>query len=181
MIVAKGNIVARKCGNKWNRIGGKGARPGASRPALALLLLPRYDDDTVRVCTMMTLRVLLVSCVVGSAAMAASNSSTVTFNKDVLPILQKNCQSCHRPGEIAPMSLLTYADARPWAKAIKVAVATKKMPPWFAEPGSVRFSNDRTLSATDVSTLSAWADSGAIEGDAKDRPSPVTFQDGWNI
>jgi len=130
---------------------------------------------------MMTLWVSLVSCVVGSAAMAASNSSTVTFNKDVLPILQKNCQSCHRPGEIAPMSLLTYADARPWAKAIKVAVATKKMPPWFAEPGSVRFSNDRTLSATDVNTLSAWADSGAIEGDAKDRPSPVTFQDGWNI
>ena len=130
---------------------------------------------------MITLQVLLVSCVVGSAAMAASNSSTVTFNKDVLPILQKNCQSCHRPGEIAPMSLLTYTDARPWAKAIKVAVATKKMPPWFAEPVSVRFANDRKLSAADVNTLSAWADSGAIEGDAKDKPAPVTFQDGWNI
>src|SRR5215470_7366419 len=115
---------------------------------------------------MSTLRLFLAVCLAGAAAMAATNATSVTFNKDVLPILQKNCQSCHRPGEIAPMSLLTYADARPWAKAIKVAVATKKMPPWFAEPGSVRFSNDRTLSATDVNTLSAWADSGAIEGDA---------------
>ena len=63
----------------------------------------------------------------------ATEQSTVTFTKDVLPILQENCQSCHRPGQIAPMSLLTYKDARPWAKAIKTAVATRKMPPWFAD------------------------------------------------
>ena len=68
------------------------------------------------------------------AALAAPNAP-VTFNKDVLPILQKNCQGCHRPGELAPMSLLTYSDARPWAKAMKEAVLTKKMPPWFAEKG----------------------------------------------
>src|SRR5262245_35545329 len=73
-------------------------------------------------------------------AMAVSMQTTpekaaqVTFNKDVLPILQKNCQSCHRPGQIAPMSFLTYQDARPWAKAMKAAVVTKKMPPWFADP-----------------------------------------------
>jgi hypothetical protein len=112
---------------------------------------------------------------------AADSSSAVTFNKDVLPILQKNCQGCHRPGEVAPMSFLTYSDARPWAKAMKKAVVTKKMPPWFADPKYGHFTNDRTLSSKDADTLTAWADNGAPEGDAKDRPAPVTFQDGWNI
>ena len=74
----------------------------------------------------------IAGCFLGVAALAASNN--VTFNKDVLPILQKNCQECHRPGEVAPMSLLTYNEARPWAKAIKAAVVTQKMPPWFADP-----------------------------------------------
>ena len=107
----------------------------------------------------------------------------MTFNKDVLPILQKkNCQGCHRPGEVAPMSLLTYQDgARPWAKSIKTAVVSQKMPPWFADPEFGHFSNDRRLSPTDVSTLVSWVDGGALEGDAKDRPAPLTIQDGWNI
>jgi hypothetical protein len=114
--------------------------------------------------------------------MAAPNTGTpVTFNKDVLPILQKNCQTCHRPGEIAPMSFLSYNEARPWAKAMKVAVATKKMPPWFADPQYGHFANDRTLSAADTNTLAAWADNGAPEGDAKDKPAAVTFPEGWNI
>ncbi len=86
-------------------------------------------------------KVLLVGLIAGMTAAAAT---PVTFNKDVLPVLQKNCQGCHRPGEMAPMSLLTYNDARPWAKAMKQAVATKKMPPWFAEKG--HFANDRSLS-----------------------------------
>lgn len=130
---------------------------------------------------MTTVRIALLGCLAGIAANAASTSSVPTFNRDVLPILQKNCQGCHRPGEIAPMSLLTYTEARPWAKAIKVAVVTKKMPPWFADPGYAHFANDRTLSATDVNTLVAWAENGAPEGDAKDKPAPITFQDGWNI
>jgi hypothetical protein len=113
----------------------------------------------------------------GMAAMAAASSPT--FTKDVLPILQKNCQGCHRPGEVAPMSLLTYQDARPWAKAMKVAVASKKMPPWFAEAG--HFANDRRLSPADIDTLVAWANNGAPEGDAKDAPPPLTFPDGWQI
>src|SRR5262245_13953820 len=110
-----------------------------------------------------------------------SKPGDVTFNKDVLPILQKNCQSCHRPGEIAPMSFLTYKDTRPWAKAMKEAVVTRKMPPWFADPAYGHFGNDRRLSDSAVKTLSAWADGGAVEGDPKDKPAPVTFQDGWNI
>jgi hypothetical protein len=115
------------------------------------------------------------------AAGTAIAAPTVTFNKDVLPVLQKNCQTCHRPGEIAPFSLLTYQEARPWAKAIKAAVLSQKMPPWFADPKVGHFANDKTLSAVDVKTLSAWADSGAIEGDKKDAPPPISFQDGWNI
>ncbi len=124
---------------------------------------------------MITVRVSISGFLLGIAAMAAP----VTFNKDVLPILQKNCQACHRPGELAPMSFLTYSEARPWAKAMKQAVVTKKMPPWFAEKG--HFANDRTLSADEINTLVSWADGGAPEGDAKDKPAPLTFQDGWNI
>ncbi|MBV8847803.1 MAG: cytochrome c, partial [Bryobacterales bacterium] len=107
-------------------------------------------------------------CVFLIAAVAAMAAPEVTFNRDVLPILQKNCQSCHRPGEIGPISLLTYSEARPWAKAIKAAVLTKKMPPWFADPRYGHFANDRSLSAHDVETLSAWADVGAPEGNPKD-------------
>src|SRR5258705_8686698 len=84
-----------------------------------------------------------------------------TFTKDVAPILQKNCQICHRPGEAAPFSLLTYEQARPWAKAIKSAVLQKKMPPWFADPKVGKFANDRTLSQSDINTLVGWVDAGA--------------------
>ncbi len=112
---------------------------------------------------------------------ATPSTTPVTFNKEVLPILQKNCQTCHRPGEVAPMALLTYEQTRPWAKAIKTAVVTKKMPPWFADPRYGHFSNERKLTAEEIHTLVAWADQGAMEGDAKDRPAPVEFVDGWNI
>jgi hypothetical protein len=129
---------------------------------------------------MSKLQMVLSGCLTGIAALAASPAA-VTFNKDVLPILQKNCQSCHRPGEVAPMSLLSYQEARPWAKAIKSAVVTRKMPPWFADPNYRHFANDRTLSPPDIDTLVAWADNGALEGDVKDKPASLTFQDGWNI
>jgi hypothetical protein len=79
------------------------------------------------------MRMVLVGLALGTAVLAA-DSSSVTFSKDVLPILQKNCQSCHRPGQVAPMSLISYKDTRPWAKAIKAAVILKKMPLWFADP-----------------------------------------------
>ena len=109
--------------------------------------------------------VSLAVCLAATAAMAATTG--VTFNKDVLPVLQKNCQECHRPGEVAPMSLLTYADARPWAKALKAAVVTQTMPPWFADPKYGHFANDRRLSPEEIAIISAWADNGAPEGDAK--------------
>src|ERR1700758_3598754 len=103
-----------------------------------------------------TMRFVLAGLLAGVAALAADVSSapaSVTFHKDVLPILQKNCQSCHRPGQIAPMSFLEFASVRPWAKAIKAAVITHKMPPWFADPKYGHFSNDRTLKQGDIDTL----------------------------
>lgn len=103
----------------------------------------------------------------------------VTFHKTVEPILQERCQGCHRPGEAAPMSFLTYKDVRPWAKAIKEAVLLRKMPPWFADPAHGNFSNDRRLSKDEIDALAAWADTGAKEGDAHDAPPPRTFAEGW--
>src|SRR5262245_53787966 len=98
---------------------------------------------------------------VSMRATVPQSGGQVTFNKDVLPVLQKNCQSCHRPGQIAPMSFLTYKDARPWAKAMKTAVVTRKMPPWFADPQFNHFANDRSLAPNDIETITKWADGGA--------------------
>jgi hypothetical protein len=129
------------------------------------------------------MRIVVAVLSMSMAAIAADNASTsVTFNKDVLPVLQNNCQSCHRPNQIAPMSFLTYQDVRPWAQAIKSAVLTKKMPPWFADPRYGHFSNERKLSETEIKTLVRWADTGATEGDAKSKPALKEFPaDGWNV
>jgi hypothetical protein len=134
------------------------------------------------------LRFILAVSLAAVAAVAADGLSStislesVAFNKDVLPILQKNCQSCHRPGQIAPMSFLDYQNARPWAAAMKAAVVSRKMPPWFADPRYGHFSNDRALKQTEIDTIVAWADGGAKEGDPKDAPAPVAWPaDGWQI
>jgi mono/diheme cytochrome c family protein len=115
------------------------------------------------------------------AATVQAAQPAPTFYKDVLPILQKNCQSCHRPGEAAPMSLLTYEEARPWAAALRTAVLTKRMPPWNADPAYGHFRNDKSLSAKDVQTISDWATAKAPSGDPQDAPPPLHFVDGWNI
>lgn len=104
-----------------------------------------------------------------------------TFYRDVLPILQNRCQSCHRPGQIAPMPFMTYAQTRPWAAAIQEVVKTRKMPPWFADPHFGRFSNDPSLNLPEVEALSAWADAGAPAGNPKDSPPPRHWAGGWNI
>ena len=112
---------------------------------------------------------------------SAAEPVAPTFNKDVLPILQKNCQGCHRPGAIAPMSFMTFAETRPYARAITKAVAARTMPPWFADPTVGHFENAKVLTHAEIATLTAWAEKGASEGDAKDRPAPVVFSDGWTI
>src|SRR5947209_17805047 len=108
-----------------------------------------------------------------TALTATGAPPKVTFNKDVLPIMQQKCQECHRPGEVAPMSFMTYAGTRPWAKAIKESVISRKMPPWFADPEfNGHFTNERRLTPEQVNTLTSWVESGAPEGNAKDKPAP---------
>jgi Copper type II ascorbate-dependent monooxygenase, C-terminal domain len=114
-------------------------------------------------------------------AARTSAIATPTFSRDVAPILFKNCVSCHRPGDIAPMSLLTYETARPWAKAIREQVAVGNMPPWHATQPHGTFSNDRRLSEKDKDTLIRWADGGAPKGDPKELPPVPKFADGWDI
>lgn len=106
---------------------------------------------------------------------------TPTFSRDVAPILFKNCAGCHRPGDIAPMSLLTYETSRPWAKAIREQVAVGNMPPWHATQPHGTFSNDRRLSEKEKDTLIRWADGGAPKGDTKDLPPAPKFVEGWEI
>ncbi len=122
---------------------------------------------------------LLVTAIPAVAADLSPNS--VTFTRDVLPVLQKNCQTCHRPGQAGPMSFLTYENTRPWAKAIKEAVVLRKMPPWFADPKVGHFVNDRSLQQSDIDLLARWADAGAPQGDPKDAPPAVKWPDGWQI
>jgi hypothetical protein len=104
-----------------------------------------------------------------------------TFNRDVAPILFRRCAGCHRPGEAAPMSLMTYRDARPWARAIRAQVAARDMPPWPADPAFSRpLVDDPRLSTTEIATIVAWADGGAPEGDGAP-PEPPNFVDGWHL
>jgi mono/diheme cytochrome c family protein len=106
---------------------------------------------------------------------------TVTFSKDVAPIFNKNCAECHRPGEAAPFSTLSYKDVRPWAKSIKEKVAKREMPPWHADPHVGQWANDRRMTTADIDTIVAWVDSGAKEGDPKDMPPAPKFAEGWTI
>jgi hypothetical protein len=131
----------------------------------------------------MLVRYLVSTILLTVAAFGATKESAkTTFNQDVLPILQQRCQTCHRSGEVAPMSLRTYEETRPWASAIKESVLLKRMPPWFADPhASKAFSNDRSLSRQEIQTIVAWVDAGAPEGDPATQPKPVEFVDGWNI
>jgi hypothetical protein len=124
---------------------------------------------------------LALSVAAISSNVSSKESVTPTFAKDVAPILFKNCASCHRTGEIAPMSLLTYKEARPWARAIREKVLSREMPPWHADPQHGEWANDRRMSQSDIDTLVRWVDTGAKEGDPKDLPPPPNFASGWQI
>ena len=116
-----------------------------------------------------------------TAEKASQPSPAPTFYKDVLPVLQDKCQSCHRSGQPAPMPLMTYEQTRPWAGKIAAAVDMKMMPPWFADPRYGKFSNDPSLSAEEIKVIGAWADAGAPAGNPQDAPAPRQWSEGWNI
>jgi hypothetical protein len=131
--------------------------------------------------------------VIGSALMMAfapavalaggqqAASGTPTFARDVAPILYRNCVECHRPSMFAPMSLVTYDETRPWARAIKQRVVRREMPPWTADSPPGMFKNDPRLSQRDIDTIVAWVDGGAPRGSDRDMPKAPGFEDGWTI
>lgn len=112
-----------------------------------------------------------------AAGAPAGAAETPTFAADVAPILYAECASCHRPGDVAPMSLLTYREVRPWSRAIKDKVVSREMPPWHAAPGGVPIRNARGLSPEEIDTIAAWVDGGAPLGDASKLPPPPAFSD----
>ena len=132
---------------------------------------------------------VLLGTLLGIAAAANADepgtAAAVTFTKDVAPILQDKCQACHRPGYIAPMSLMTFAETRPWARAIKARVVARQMPPWHIDRtvGIQHFQNDRSLSDQQIDTIARWVDAGAPEGDPRDMPPPKKFpnEDVWGF
>src|SRR3954452_18519436 len=111
---------------------------------------------------------------------AAQAAGAPTFTKDVAPIVFNNCASCHRAGEVAPMTLTSYDDVRPWAKEIKNKVMSREMPPWGADPAhSLKMRNDRSLSPAQIETIAAWVDGGAPKGSDADLPPLPKFAEGW--
>ena len=128
-----------------------------------------------------------VACLlVGSLALVASAhaapANVPTFSKDVAPIVFNNCATCHRAGEVAPMTLTSYEDVRPWAKVIKNKVVSREMPPWGADPAhSLKMRNDRSLTQAQIDTIVAWADGGAPKGSDADLPPLPKFAEGWTF
>jgi hypothetical protein len=129
--------------------------------------------------------IAVFSAMCSLTALAADGTRPVTFTKDVAPIFERACQSCHHAGTSAPMSLVTYNEARPWAKSIKEHVATRDMPPWHLDKtvGIRKYKNDRSLSDAEIATVVKWVDSGAPQGDPADMPAPLTFtsDNAWYI
>ncbi|MBI3821331.1 MAG: redoxin domain-containing protein, partial [Planctomycetes bacterium] len=128
-----------------------------------------------------TKKTAVQGCFITKTPTAKPATVKVAYAKDVSRILQKNCQECHRPGQIGPMPLLTYDDAAAWSQMIHEVVSERRMPPWHADPKHGKFSNDRRLGDDERTKLLAWIDAGCPEGDKKDLPEPKKFVDGWTI
>ncbi|MDA1092407.1 MAG: cytochrome c [Acidobacteria bacterium] len=121
---------------------------------------------------------LLIGSAAGASAAAAE---APTFAKDVAPILYDNCVACHRPNHLAPMSLVSYDDARPWARAVKSKVVSREMPPWGADTTVRGYKNDASLTQAEIDTIAAWVDAGAPRGNDVDLPEVPQFTEGWSI
>ena len=120
-----------------------------------------------------------------TASAQAAAKSGPTFTKDIAPIFQEKCEACHRPDSIAPMSLVNFEEARPWARSIKSRVASRQMPPWHLDKsvGIQKYQNDRSLTDEQIDTIVKWVDAGAPKGDPKDMPAAKTWpsDDIWNF
>jgi hypothetical protein len=127
------------------------------------------------------LAAVILTIPAGRANETKRSARSATFNKEVAPILFKSCAVCHRPGEAAPFSVLSYKDVRPWAKSIREKVATREMPPWHADPHVGQWANDARLTQAEIDTITAWVDGGTAEGNPKDLPAAPQFADGWTI
>jgi len=129
------------------------------------------------------MRLRVQAAIVGAVMVAAPPAWAAgpTFSKDVAPILYKSCVECHRAGAMAPMSLVTYEDTRPWARAIKTKVVKREMPPWGADPAVGKFANDVSLKQSEIDTIAAWVDAGAPEGNRAELPKAPQFTEGWSI
>jgi hypothetical protein len=136
-------------------------------------------NSILKLAIIVTLALIAASSVPPAAftddAKAGAVPAKPTFTKDILPILQKSCQECHRPGTMAPMSLLTYEETRPWARSIKEKVVTRYMPPWHIDRTVGEYDPDPSLSDAQIATIAKWVDGGAPKGDPKDAPAPRVF------
>jgi len=122
-----------------------------------------------------------LGCAIPRSQKSAAAATKATYHRDVAPILQERCQGCHRPGQVAPFSLLTYADAKNWAGEIKEFTQSRQMPPWLAEPGHGEFQDVRRMSDAEIATLAQWADAGAPEGSRKDARPARVWSDEWML
>jgi peroxiredoxin len=173
VIDAAGTIVYR--GRIDDQFGVGFKRPAPTRRDLADAL-----DEVLAGKPVSRPRTKAPGCLIARAT-KANLAGRITYSKHVAPLIQKHCQECHRPGEIGPMPLPTYEDALAWSKMIREVVAERRMPPWHADPAHGKFSNDRSLSATERDTILGWIDQGCAPGDAKESPPPRTFADAWTI
>src|SRR6266851_2299000 len=151
--------------------GNPSVRRARQRSMVMMRSIKRWQSAAAGVLTLGSL------LAISASAVAADATRPVTFSKDVAPIFQAKCQECHQPGSIAPMSLLTYQDARPWARSIKERVTTRQMPPWHIDKtvGVQQFKNDMSLTDEQVNTIVAWVDAGAPQGNPKDLPTPKSI------
>jgi Copper type II ascorbate-dependent monooxygenase, C-terminal domain len=127
------------------------------------------------------LLILLAAAAFVRIGQVGASAREVTFTRDIAPIFFNKCTECHRPGEIAPMSLLAYKEARPWSRSIREKVVTREMPPWHADPSHGEFANDRSLTQKEIDVIASWVDGGSKEGNPVDLPAAPTYADGWSI
>jgi peroxiredoxin len=175
VVVLDGQFVVQYRGRMDDRYGVNFRRPKATREDLVQAL-----DEVLAGKKVSVAATEVDGCLLDRATKQAEKMD-VTFTKDVARILQQRCQSCHRPGQAAPFSLLTYEDAVRHARMLKEVTTERRMPPWHADPRYGKFANERRMTAKEVETVAAWVDAGTPRGDDKDLPQPIAWAQGWTM